>query len=104
AILLPKDSLTSAGHVLAATADVLAFSDACSARFHDQGPDYSRSCRGTGFWRFASASSTHSSNRASSKGLLKKSTAPAFIARSRTRSCGNAVIKMIGVVWPLATK
>jgi hypothetical protein len=61
-------------------------------------------CRGTAFRRFASASSTHSSNRASSKGLLKKSTAPAFIARSRTRSCGNAVMKMIGVVWPLVTK
>jgi hypothetical protein len=44
------------------------------------------------------------SNRASSKGLLKKQTAPAFIACSLTRSCGKAVMKMIDVLWLLAVK
>ena len=39
-------------------------------------------------------------NDASSKGLLKKATAPAASARARTLSLGNAVRKMIGTRWP----
>jgi hypothetical protein len=40
----------------------------------------------------------------SSKGLLKKQTAPPFIARSRICCSGNAVMKMTGVLWPCAIK
>src|SRR5262249_28275914 len=62
-------------------------------------PDYSLAPGPAGLWRVIRAHSKHSSNRASSNGLLKKQTAPAFIARSRIRSWGKAVMKMIGVPW-----
>ena len=62
-------------------------------------PDYLLAPGPAGFWRVIRAHSRHSSNRASSNGLLKKQTAPAFIARSRIRSWGKAVMKMIGVPW-----
>ena len=39
-------------------------------------------------------------NDASSKGLPKKATAPAASARARALSFGNAVMKMIGMLWP----
>src|SRR5262245_16163211 len=44
-----------------------------------------------------SARCTHSSNCGSSNGLLKKQIAPLFMARSRTGSCGKAVMKMTGM-------
>jgi hypothetical protein len=40
---------------------------------------------------------THSSNAASLNGLLRKQTAPPFIARSRMRSSGNAVMRITGI-------
>jgi hypothetical protein len=60
------------------------------------GPDYSVAGGPAAIWRRISARCTHSSNCGSSNGLLKKQTAPPFMARSRTRSCGKAVLKMTG--------
>jgi hypothetical protein len=61
-------------------------------------PNYSVRRGPAALWRRMSARSTHSSNCGSSNGLLKKQTAPPLIARSRTGSCGKAVIKMIGTL------
>jgi hypothetical protein len=61
------------------------------------GPDYAVPGGPAALLRRMSARSTHSSNCGSSNGLLKKQIAPAFMARSRMRSCGKAVMKMIGM-------